>query len=287
MAKTLPSIEYNGVKYTRRFTPNSSGLADFVLRAKGVNRSWRTFSKDCDISPATFTRILNGGYKKPLSYKMLEKIVNNAAPGKMITMKEALYANGYFPEENSSPNKASAAKTDKTDYFSEDDSQDEVNCVFEIISKHLFSRKLAFSIFPEGTDDNSNTKSQMGFDEFEQSLSPWTFTLHIQNYKPYYIKYIHTIIREESILDDKDFMIMLKRFWVLFLKDSWEPQTTYDILYSFVFKTQRVYNMFIELMNKVKVNNFFSAVLLDTERRTVVDEYMCPRKEGDEAESVF
>ena len=218
---------------------------------------------------------------------MLEKIVNNAAPGTMITMKEALYTNGYWPEENSSSNKTSAAKTDGTDSFSAEDSQDEVNCVFEIISKHLFSRKLAFSIFPEGADDNLNTKSQIGFDEFEHSLSAWTFTLHIQNYKPYYIKYIHTIIREDFILDDKDFMIMLKRFWVFFLKDCWEPETTADVLYSFVFKTQRVYNMFIELMNNVKVNNFFSAVLLDTERRTVVDEYMCHRKEGDEAESVF
>ena len=83
-------------------------MAELVFRAKGLNRSWRKFSEDCGISPATFTRILNGGYKKSLSFKMLEKIVNNADPHTMITMKEALYANGYWPEEASFQSKNSA-----------------------------------------------------------------------------------------------------------------------------------------------------------------------------------
>lgn len=289
MAKVPQSLEYNGIKYTLdKKTPNTSGLADLVFRAKGVNRSWRQFSQECKtISPATFTRILNGGYKKPLPFDMLKTIVDHADSGTMITMKEALFINGYRPQEDSSPNKTSAQKKDADNSASENDVQDEVNCVFEIISKTLFSKKIAFSLFPEEADNNSDFINDIGLYDLERDLSPWMFTLHIQNYKPYYIKYIHTIIHEEAIDNEKDFMVMLKRFFVIFLRDSWEQQATADTLYSFVFKTQRVYDMFIELINKVKVNNFFSAVLIDTEQRTVVDEHMFPQKHGIEAMNIL
>lgn len=289
MAKVPQSLEYNGIKYTLdKKTPNTSGLADLVFRAKGVNRSWRQFSQECKtISPATFTRILNGGYKKPLPFDMLKTIVDHADSGTMITMKEALFINGYRPQEYSSPNKTSAQKKDADNSASENDVQDEVNCVFEIISKTLFSKKIAFSLFPEEADNNSDSINDIGLYDFERDLSPWMFTLHIQNYKPYYIKYIHTIIHEEAIDNEKDFMVMLKRFFVIFLRDSWEQPATADTLYSFVFKTQRVYDMFIELMNKVKVNNYFSAVLIDTEQRTVVDEHMFPQKHGIEAMNIL
>lgn len=286
MAKILPSIEYNGVKYTRKFSYNASGLADLVFKAKGINRSWRKFSQDCGISPATFTRILNGRYKKPLSFEMLKTIVDHADSKAMITMKEALFTNGYWPEEDLSPNKTFARKT-ATNSTSENDAQDEVNCAFEIISKTLFSKKIAFSLFPEEPDNNSDSINDTGLYELERDLSPWMFTLHIQNYKPYYIKYIHTIIHEEAIDTENDFLLMVDRFFVIFLRDSWEPQETADIMYSFVFKTQRVYNMFIELMSKAKLNNFFSAVLLDMEQRTVVDEYMFSGKDGIQTENIL
>ena len=256
-------------------------------KPRGINRSWRKFSQDCGISPATFTRILNGRYKKPLSFEMLKTIVGHADSKAMITMKEALCVNGYLPQEDSSSNKTSAQKTDRSDSASENDAQDEVNCAFEIISKTLFSKKIAFSLFPEESDKNSDSVNDIGLYNLELDLSPWIFTLHIQNYKPYYIKYIHTIIHEEAIDNEIDFIFMLKRFFAIFLRDSWEPQATADTMYSFVFKTQRVYDMFIKLMNSAKVNNYFSAVLLDMEQRTVVDEYMFSGKDGIQAENIL
>lgn len=286
MGKSSQCITYRGVEYFPRFTPNFRSLADIVFRAKGLGRSMRKFAKDCGISPATFSRIVQGRYEKALSFEMLEKIVNNADHGAMITMQEALYANGYIAaddltaESNAPINNGGVASLGQN-------SKERVAELFEIITKELFQRKLVFTIFSVENEDEAILKSNLDLESFEKYKSPWILTFHIQGREPEYFKYLELPMNDEMITSVEMLWRALKPYFTLFLRDAWEPDTTKDVIYSFVFRTRDVYDMFVETMSKIKVNNYFSAVLLDTNQRIVVEEFMVPRKDGDEIKSNF
>lgn len=284
MGKSSQSIIYDGVEYFPRFTANFRSLADILYRSKGLNRSMGQFARDCGISPATFSRIVQGRYEKALSLDMLEKIVNHADPHAMITMKEALYANGYIPAEDLTPKDISAINYDRKNTSSEDDYPNKVEDIFEVITKELFCRDLSFTTFPGGIDKEPNLNSKLGLDA--KNKSRWIVTFHIQGYEPHYFKYIGNLINDE-IYSKESLWRALEPYCTFFLRDFWEPETTIDTLYSFVFKIRSAYDIFVETMKEVQVNNYFSAVLLDMKLHRVVEEFMVPRKDGDVLKSIF
>ncbi len=66
----------------------------------------------------------------------------------------------------------------------------------------------------------------------------------------------------------------------VFLEDVWYPEKMNACKYSFVFRDREFYEAFNTLIEDKSFNNWFSNILVDTESKTVVEEYVYKRYDG-------
>lgn len=259
------TIILDGIEYKPTFTPNWIQFSKILESAKGPHRSMGAFADVCSISPATFTRIVKGHYKKALKQNMLEKIYENADPQAAVTMDELLRANGYRAEgEEDDSSKGSIRVAD----------------LYGIISKELYTRGLAFMTYPSSVDGEVIPESKLGMTAFDKYQAPWTVVFHIQGISPQYLKFHGNLMNEDFIDSKENLWRALKPYNMLFLRDQWEPEATTNYSYTIVFKKEEAFHIFVDAMKDVKVNNYISAILIDDQKQTVENEFAIPRKKG-------
>ena len=71
----------------------------------------------------------------------------------------------------------------------------------------------------------------------------------------------------------------MRKSSVLLLRDALEKESLKNSMNSFVFVDRKVYEVFCELMEEIKVNSYMSAILIDADRRKVVEEKAWERKD--------
>lgn len=86
--------------YVQAYDPDFEKLAWMVSRAKGA-RTGAEFAKECNLSTATLSKILNQKLTTPLSDEMIDGIARNSIPDNNITLEALLEANGMVPNEDS------------------------------------------------------------------------------------------------------------------------------------------------------------------------------------------
>lgn len=282
MGKSDNTIYYEGTEYVPRYTPDWDKLTELLGKAKGPDRSMGKFADQCNISRATFTRIVRGYYVKALSKEMLNKIIENAAPDSGVTMKEMLRANGYAPQ-GSEADDANDFVSDRTAV----DHKTRVADLLDIISRELYQRGLSFMLYAGDNNKEIIPESTLGLTAIDRFQAPWFLTFHIQGFEPYYIKF-HGNMMNEKIIDSKENLWRaLKPYYPLFLRDAWEPECSKDIMYCIVFTSESAFDIFAETMKEVRVNNYISSVLVDMDARRVKKEFLLPRNRKDSFQGIF
>ena len=284
MDKTDNIIQYEGDSYIPKYTPDWNKLAELINSMKGPDRSMGKFADQCNISRATFTRIVRGYYVKALSMEMLDKIIENAAADCEVTMKDMLRANGYAPQDG-------LMIDDREADLMEAVSEHKIRMaeIFDILTKELYQRQISFTVFAGGKDDSimEIPDSKLGLSEMDSLRSPWFLTFHIQGYDPLYIKFNYSRMKEWMINSKESLWNALNPYFPLFLRVTWEPECSKNILYYIIFTSENTFQIFTETMKEIHINNYISAVLIDLNKRKIVKEFSIPRHKKNQFTGIF
>lgn len=297
----MGEIIYNKKKYVQDKVPNWDDVCKLVDKAKGPNRTWKKFYEDCDkeISQATFTRITHKQYKKALKQEMMQLIVDNAAKPTDVTMERMLQANGYVDESDIGRNdNASTSKADEENRLIS--GRYTRSKIMEIILDEIEKRGHETAKFSKRfkrfkRDEDAKITSHLGFDVMEKQWcgrepKKW-FLYGIDDCEPFY--HMFFIAEYDEMLfsahksTDEILFSLINRYSAIFMQDAYEPEFSKDLMYSFVFINEETYKLFAEAMDKLKVNNSMSVILVDPNERKVVEEKMVPRQDGKVLTSIF
>lgn len=290
----MGEIIYNKKKYVQDKVPNWDDVCKLVDKAKGPNRTWKKFYEDCDkeISQATFTRITHKQYKKALKQEMMQLIVDNAAKPTYVTMERMLQANGYVDESDIGRNdNASTSKADEENRLIS--GRQTRSKIMEIILDEIHKRGYETQEFSKRfksfkRDEDAKFTSQLGFDVMEKQWcgrkpKKW-FLYGIDDCEPFYhmffIAEYDEMIFSAHKNDEEKLFSLIDRYSTIFMQDAYEPKYSRDLMYWFVFIYEETYKLFCDAMDKIKVNNNMSVILVDPDKCKVVDEKMIPRHEG-------
>ena len=72
--------EERDTEYVQVRTPDIMRISEYVIKAKGINRTMAQFAEDCGIGASTLSRIANGKISKPLSEDTVKAIYEHRAP---------------------------------------------------------------------------------------------------------------------------------------------------------------------------------------------------------------
>lgn len=269
--------------YIQISPPNKEKLAEYLKQAKGENRTMAQFAEVCKldgkpVSPSTFSRIIKGKIIKPLSFELVKTIIDNAKDPESISLDEFMLANGMMSRSEWERNSFRTRSEERRKNF---------DAIRHIIADELYSRGCMLRMCP-GIPRNEIPESRF--------FLPWRSRLAVtvQDFEPKFWNFIHVHIYDYSDdISDEDKRIgynmrdIIDSLSYLFLRDMWEPETIEDVKHSFVFTEKQYYDLFCELMAKIKVNTYMSVILIDIDEKTVVAEEMVPRYDEKEAVRIF
>ena len=86
--------EERDTEYVQVRTPDIMRISEYVIKAKGINRTMAQFAEDCGIGASTLSRIANGKISKPLSEDTVKAIYEHRAPESKIDLDMFMLANG-------------------------------------------------------------------------------------------------------------------------------------------------------------------------------------------------
>ena len=271
-------------EYVAVYPLNRSKLAEYIKQARGKNRTMADFAKVCKaedgrtFSPSTFSRIVKGYIRKPLSVELIRAIINSAEDPESLDFDAFMRANGMVPR----------TELEKQSFASRsEERRNTLELIKHTIADELYSRGCMLRIYPDLPRDDLPESgfylhwlSRLAITVHEQEPKLWNFVVHY----PVFDKYDH-VADERRIRGNMEEAI---RDWAfIFLRDMWEPEVFKDVKHSFVFTEQQDYDAFCGLMMKIKVNTCMSVIMIDTAKKRVVEEKMIPRCDREAPPSLF
>lgn len=282
--KSMMDIEYVPI-YQKR-------LGDMLTYAKG-KQSMAEFAKKCGFNPITFSRIVNGSIKKPLSQEEIRRIAENSERPTEVVFIDLMRANGMVPKDDNTPMRQESQKR-----WNEGRLRSET--IQNAIMRDLFDR--GYTISPVFNTPLKETDPILQKSRFFLShhvnyalsvqgceITYWNFMINNFTGKEFandpdkYAKEIRSETRDIMLFNNE-----------IFLRDAWEPEAFENSRFSFAFINKELFESFFELIKDVKFNNSFSIILLDLDKtridideRRVVEERLLPRRDGKEEISLF
>ena len=268
-------------------------LGEAITYAKG-NMSMAEFAKKCEMNPITFSRIVKGDIKKPLSQEEIKTIAENSDQDTEETFEYLMRANGMVTKSD-----YNVRRQEREQRRAQDKQRRET--IQNSLIRSLFESGCTISpvINTEGKEkyplkDSGRYKLRAGrpfvLSVQGDEASFWCFKINsfsIAEYRRYTKddtddenKAYNDEVREEvsdAVWECKE----------IFLRDAWEPEAFEKTRFSFVFDNKDVFEGFFKYLEGVKVNNSFSLILVDIKEQRVVEERFIPRHDGKEQKSLF
>lgn len=259
-------------------------LGDVVAYAKG-KMSMAEFAKKCGMNPITFSRIIKGDIKKPLSQEEIKTIAENSELDTKDIFEDLMRANGMVKKNTDA-----------------DDAEREKRWAENRQRRETIQNSLIRSLFEGGhtivpiintPKEELNPVKQKSRYRLSVNCS---YVLSVQGDESAYWNYrINTFTGDEFKDDSKAYdgevrgEVVSEGYFCqeVFLRDVWEPEAFEKTRYSFVFANKDVFEGFFKYLDGVKVNNSFSIILVDIKEQRVVEERFIPRHDGKEQKSLF
>lgn len=238
------------------YAPDKQKLAELIIKAKGTQRTMAQFSIATGISAPTLSRIANGKINKPLSNEFLEKIYASKCEDADFSLDMLLLANGIV--------KSSVVNRGKK--YAENHASVQERCISlerhakNAIVNALMERGITIqSIHPDF--DNRKNEAPFGLH------LPYDFNLNIPS-ETYQNWYFDVIFCSATMATTAIFNHAAR----LFLLDAWSPEFLANQKTSFVFENRAMYERFIGRFKGAPIKSAVSAILIDEETETVVEE---------------
>lgn len=245
-------------------TPDKDRVADFVLEIKGKERSMAEFSEATKVTASMLSRIVNGGYTKPISIDILEKIVQGAHEDCEVTLKDLANASGLETQEQIDER----ISRDEMRRQAEIERLVRTQKICKLVQDSLWASRRAIRSLPPLKGKVTNIQDLFPNDiggqlrvELlgEDKNIAWHFMIATS--------FLGSEIRK--VVETKRFF---RHYASLFLQMEWEPEKFVDTKVSFVFAEREDYESFLELVKNAKIKTDTSAILVDLDAWSVVEE---------------
>ena len=267
-------------------------LGEAITFAKG-NMSMAEFAKKCEMNPITFSRIVKGDIKKPLSQEEVRKIAENSEQETEYVFEYLMRANGMV-KKNTDADDAERERRRA-------ENRQRCETIQNSLIRSLFESGCTISPVANTEEDVKYPLKNSGRYKLGVRVS---FVLSVQgdeaafwnfNINSFSIAEYKRYTKAEPKDETKAYNSAVRSevsdvVWVspeIFLRDIWEPQAFENTRYSFVFDNKDVFEGFFKYLEGVKVNNSFSLILVDIKEQRVVEERFIPRHDGKEQKSLF
>lgn len=266
MDSALKTIKSDLVQVT---APNESEVAELVLKAKGENRSLREFAEATGISAPTLSRIANGKITRPLSLETIVSIVGNSDSFTLRTLYELARANGYMSkaEQNALRARQQLHATRNSAYVS---------------VKSIMHTTIVAELFQRGGDmDKRFLETNPGAlcTAIEQVVK-YDFSMQIdidgEQYDWVFLTFPQMAedFVASGVAVDKLVRNIVREVSPVFLTDAWLPAQYDGKKISFCFVDADIYNEFVRITEHGRLQNSFSAILLDVENARLEEEHI-------------
>lgn len=267
---------------------DNNGLAETLLRAKGKDRTMLQFAKDCGYSPATFSRILNGNVKTPLSKELILAIADHAAEAdsRDTILLQLLFFNGMV--DKNSPAEFERMEDAKVEYDATQERISLKNQIKNILTMNLLNQGYTIR-YVKGEDIHFFDSATLHFDlsaEIAES-EPSICNFHVIPCTSY--DKVVRISPDKTETLDYEFMarMLLDATALLFLKDHMEPDVYRKIRSAIVLNDAGLFAEYTKLLSKLEVNSALAVILVDVEDGKVVSEWYLKRKDGEKVAPLF
>ena len=292
------------IRYVKASLPDKKELIRLINVGKGEGRSMEKYAVDCDRSPASFSRIVHGGFQRPLSEKLIRDMVINS--GGRLTLEQMMRANGMVPVGEVQGGsfrpgeKAIERNSEQSSPAGEGENKERVKKgrllsyqISDIIQEYLYERdyKLRGSASLPA-EYYSPDQEKYGL-SFRTDIDSGRFALRVEGYEPrYWYFLVSTLLNTDAVHDEAEeddentlgaggvmevFMSQYARF---FLKDIWEPEMMRDVRITFVLSEREKYEVLRDSLKDRKMNGCFSLILVDLRKSSVEDEFILSRMNG-------
>ena len=275
--KSMMDIEYIP-KYQKR-------LGEMLTYVKG-KMTMAEFAEKCGMNPITFSRIVKGDIKKPLSQEDIRIIAENSDMPTEDAFDYLIRANGMVPKDDDTPRRREAEERRTEDRHRQETIQNS-------LIRSLF--ECGYTIVPVVNTPKEELNPVKQKSRFRLGVSV-SFVLSVQDHEPAYWNFRINSFTGERFENDPDTYDREVRSEVtdvffsaedVFLRDVWEPEAFENTKYSFVFVNNDVFEGFCRFLEGVKVNSSFSLILVDLKEQRVTEERFIPRHDGQEEKSLF
>ena len=267
-------------------------LGDVVTYAKG-KMSMAEFAKKCGMNPITFSRILKGDIKKPLSQEEIKTIAENSELDTKDIFEDLMRANGMV-KKNTDADDAEREKRRA-------ENRQRRETIQNSLIRSLFESGCTISPVANTEEDVKYPLKNSGRYKLGVRVS---FVLSVQgdeaafwnfNINSFSIAEYRRYTKDDTEDENKAYNGEVREegseaVWrcpEIFLRDVWEPEAFEKTRFSFVFDNKDVFEGFFKYLDGVKVNNSFSLILVDIKEQRVVEERFIPRHDGKEQKSLF
>ena len=253
--------------YIQMMSPKLETVVSVLTDAKGQERSWADYAKDCGINPSTMSRVINGKLKSALSVKTLDKLYRNRAESCKLSYEEFLLINGWIDKDK---------QRDMIDQsIAEHDEFDRLyDCMVQTITSGFYKRSIPYTRLDRIGDRTPNEEEimklfgnisgmllQVGEGEKIESCGFEIVPLMLDK---------NDASSEETV--QRCVRLAVENYATIFLEDAWHLDERLSDRVVFVFVDRLVYEAFLDSFKKRRLNHYMTALLLDIDKSDVLDE---------------
>ena len=259
------------ISYAHAEDPDPELFAELTKKAIGPDRSLTNFADLCNLSPSTVSRIINQQFKTTSSDEVIKAIADNADPRSGVTADLLLKAQGRVPIQfiDARPNRKSSTNPSRKNVHSIGRRNSSSLGLYHDIAREIIQTNLLNKGFHISVKNNSNIISIPGFQyraDFIVELTEenatlefdkWAFDIHLNGIRP----------------------IMHKVSWIFGAAylDSFRDRR---IKVSLIVDNPTEYEEVKKLLQAIQIDDLVSIILIDANRRRVIQEFQIPTRDG-------
>mgnify|MGYP004482556737 FL=1 len=249
------------VEYIQVRTPDIMKIGEYVVKAKGANRTMAQFAEECGIGASTLSRIANGKIRKPLTEEVIRSIYEHRDEESNITLDTFMRLNGFMEKE-----RYERGITPEREYARNEDLRNRERQMKNAIVMALLDRDIPV-VRGDRSTGTIKLKSSFGVEAFldykfyikNAPQEHWCFRTFPQQY------------RERmplSFFMDRINAAMTR----MFLIDAWEPELLKNVKVSFVFCDEKLYEYARNQFKGAPIKSAMSVILIEAENETIIEE---------------
>jgi len=267
--------------------PDPEELAEITKRAIG-STPLREFGAKAGVSASTLSRIMNGKITKPLTAETLLNIVVSsvaAAEEPSALLKELARANGMMSRSEQKALHQHLGLRKQRDQLHVS--------VKRVMSTTLLARLVERGVGLNGDGDDDFDVGGGYIKNVTEMGIRYDFRLDVESKSEKYTWVIWAFPQSEDDYSDGNFnprqlaSQLVRELSPVFLADSWTPDLYSAAKITFCFVDWQLFECFCHLLNGAKLNNRFSAILIDQEALNIQEERILPSASFPDSTSLF